>query len=121
MATSVFRVILIFAGLKIPGILKLKAPHFNRRAGAKALLLRFAINCSPGIEPALHDGLPGATGAGNHAQENGDGGYFVDAPKGYLPPREQDDRTEASSSAEVAEVPWRGRFPVVARIVHAHP
>jgi hypothetical protein len=41
-------------------------------------LFGFAINCSSGIEPTMHDWLPGAAG-GNHAQRNSDGRYFSNA------------------------------------------
>ena len=54
------------------GYLKLKAPHIERCSGAEVLLFGFAVNCSAGIEPALHDGLPCAAGAGKHAQQNRD-------------------------------------------------
>jgi hypothetical protein len=80
---------ILIQGRKTPANLKLKVPHFNRCARTEVLLFGFAINCSRGIDPALHDGLPGATGTSNHAQQSGDGGYFAHAPKGYLPPREQ--------------------------------
>ena len=111
-AAAIRQIATAFSGILIrrartPANLKLEAPHFNRCARTEVFLFGFAINCSPGIEPALHDGLPGATGASNHAQQRAMADILRMLRKAIC---RHVSKAEASSSAEVAGVPWLRRF-----------